>query len=62
MAESQDNIKKGKIRDLGAWGRPLRAPGIRAPHRLLRASTAAIAAILCRVCSLTRSFPSPSAL
>lgn len=61
MAESQENTQKGEIRDLGVWGRPVRAPGIRAPHRLLRASTAATAAILCRVCSLTRSFPSPSA-
>lgn len=53
-----------RIRNIGlggAWGRPGRAPGFRAPHRLLRAATAATAAILCRVCSLTRSLPSPRA-
>lgn len=45
----------------GVWGCPGRAPGVRAPHHLLRAATAATAAILRRVCSLTPALPSPYA-
>lgn len=59
MAKSQEDIQELETWGLGDLGTSQDAPGFRDPHRLLRAATAGTAAILCRVCSLTPSFPSP---
>lgn len=60
-AEPREDTQEEKIWGLGGSGASRARPGFRTPHRLLRAATTATAAILCRVCSLTPSLPSPCA-